>query len=41
MHIFTADGYLDIKSLQMPGKRKMETQQLLNGMVFSDSSMAK
>lgn len=41
MHIFTADGYLDIKSLQMPGKRKMETQQLLNGIVFSDNSMAK
>jgi methionyl-tRNA formyltransferase len=41
MHIFTADGYLDIKSLQMPGKRKMETQQLLNGMIFSDSSIAK
>jgi methionyl-tRNA formyltransferase len=41
MHIFTADGYLDIKSLQMPGKRKMETQQLLNGMIFSDNSMAK
>jgi methionyl-tRNA formyltransferase len=41
MHIFTADGYLDIKSLQMPGKRKMETQQLLNGIVFSDNSMAE
>jgi hypothetical protein len=25
----------------MPGKRKMETQQLLNGMIFSDSSIAK
>ncbi|CAM3757689.1 methionyl-tRNA formyltransferase [Flavobacterium gelidilacus] len=41
LHIFTIDGYLDIKSLQMPGKRKMETQQLLNGLVFSDTSIAK
>lgn len=41
LHIFTVDGYLDIKSLQMPGKRKMETQQLLNGLVFSDTSIAK
>lgn len=41
LHIYTVDGYLDIKSLQMPGKRKMETQQLLNGLVFSDTSIAK
>ncbi|WP_339836715.1 methionyl-tRNA formyltransferase [uncultured Flavobacterium sp.] len=41
IQIFTLDGYLNVKSLQMPGKRKMETQQLLNGIVFSDESMAE
>ncbi|WP_339889976.1 methionyl-tRNA formyltransferase [uncultured Flavobacterium sp.] len=40
LHIYTVDGYLDIKSLQMPGKRKMEAQQLLNGIVFSDEIKA-
>ena len=41
IHIFTVDGYLDIKSLQMPGKKKMEVKQLLNGTVFSDKIIAK
>ncbi|WP_417350338.1 methionyl-tRNA formyltransferase [Flavobacterium alkalisoli] len=29
------DGYLHIKSLQFPGKKKMTAQELLNGMQFS------
>lgn len=41
IHIYTTDGFLNIKSLQMPGKKKMETKQLLNGIVFSDEIMAK
>ena len=41
LHIFTIDGYLNIKSLQMPGKRKMEVQQLLNGVKFSDNIIAQ
>ncbi len=41
LHIYTVDGYLNIKSLQMPGKRKMEAQQLLNGVDFSDKLTAK
>lgn len=40
LHIFTVDGVLNIKSLQMPGKKKMEAQQLLNGLTFSDKIMA-
>lgn len=40
LHIYTPDGYLDVKSLQMPGKRKMEVQQLLNGLVFSNEIKA-
>jgi methionyl-tRNA formyltransferase len=41
LHIFTVDGFLNIKFLQMPGKKKMETQQLLNGLTFSDKIMAR
>jgi methionyl-tRNA formyltransferase len=41
LHIYTIDGYLNIKSLQMPGKRKMETKQLLNGMDFASTISAK
>lgn len=41
LHIYTSDGFLSVKSLQMPGKKKMETRQLLNGIVFSDEIMAK
>lgn len=41
LHIYTTDGFLNIKSLQMPGKKKMETKQLLNGIVFSDEIKAK
>jgi len=40
LHIYTIDGYLNIKSLQMPGKKKMEAQQLLNGTTFSDKIIA-
>ncbi len=41
LHIFTTDGFLNIKSLQMPGKKKMEVQQLLNGTKFSDKIIAQ
>ena len=41
IHIYTTDGYLNIKSLQMPGKKKMEAQQLLNGTTFSEEIIAK
>lgn len=41
LHIFTVDGVLNIKSLQMPGKKKMEAKQLLNGLTFSDKIMAR
>jgi hypothetical protein len=37
MHIFTADGYLDIKSLQMLKKRKMENT---NTMEYSFQTVA-
>lgn len=34
------DGYLNIKSLQFPGKKKMAAHELLNGMQFSDTAKA-
>ncbi|WP_438966967.1 methionyl-tRNA formyltransferase [Flavobacterium sp.] len=41
LKIYTKDGYIEVKSLQMPGKKKMETKQLLNGISFSDELTAK
>lgn len=38
--IAVTDGYIYIKSLQFPGKKKMFAQELLNGMHFSDKAMA-
>ena len=40
LKIYTKDGYINVKSLQMPGKKKMETNQLLNGVSFSNELTA-
>lgn len=40
LKIFTNDGYIDVKNLQMPGKRKMSSKELLNGIIFSDKAIA-
>lgn len=40
MKIATQDGYIEILSLQFPGKKKMHTYELLNGVQFSDSAIA-
>ncbi|WP_445722099.1 methionyl-tRNA formyltransferase [Flavobacterium sp.] len=40
LKIATHDGFLSINSLQFPGKRKMTTQELLNGIQLSDNSIA-
>ncbi len=34
------DGYIIIKSLQLPGKKKMTAQELLNGTTFSGNAIA-
>jgi methionyl-tRNA formyltransferase len=34
LHVFTADGYLDILELQLSGKQKMGVRDLLNGYKF-------
>lgn len=38
--IATKDGFIHIHSLQFPGKRKMKSQELLNGIQLSESAMA-
>ena len=40
MKIAVSDGFIHILSIQFPGKKKMTTQELLNGMKFSASAMA-
>jgi methionyl-tRNA formyltransferase len=35
------DGFIQILSLQLPGKKKMQTQELLNGVTFSDKAQAE
>lgn len=40
MKVAITDGYLQILSLQFPGKKKMNTHELLNGVVFSESAKA-
>nr|WP_315256635.1 methionyl-tRNA formyltransferase [uncultured Flavobacterium sp.] len=38
--IATNEGYIQIVSLQFPGKKKMTTAELLNGITFSESAKA-
>ncbi|RXR31791.1 methionyl-tRNA formyltransferase [Flavobacterium piscinae] len=40
MKIAVSDGFIHIQSIQFPGKKKMVTQELLNGMKFSTTAMA-
>lgn len=38
IRIATNDGFIETLSLQFPGKKKMKTAELLNGMQFSDNA---
>lgn len=40
MKIAVEDGFIDILSIQFPGKKKMTTSELLNGITFSDKARA-
>jgi len=40
MRIAVANGFIQVLSLQFPGKKKMKTAELLNGMTFSEESKA-
>ncbi|MGL2966418.1 methionyl-tRNA formyltransferase [Flavobacterium sp. XGLA_31] len=41
MKIAVKNGYINILSLQLPGKKKMQTQELLNGVAFSITAQAE
>ena len=41
LKVAVANGYIEIKSLQFPGKKKMSTSELLNGISFSDEAHVK
>lgn len=36
--IATADGFIEVETLQFPGKKKMKVSELLNGIQFSDKT---
>ncbi len=40
MKIAVVDGFIEIKSLQFPGKKRMKTTELLNGIVLSEKAKA-
>ena len=40
LKIAVQDGFIEVLSLQFPGKKKMKTVELLNGMTFSDKCKA-
>jgi methionyl-tRNA formyltransferase len=40
LKIAVQDGFIEVLSLQFPGKKKMKTVELLNGMTFSDKCYA-
>lgn len=40
MKIAVANGYIQVESIQFPGKKKMKTAELLNGIQFSNEAKA-
>ncbi|HSN48911.1 MAG TPA: hypothetical protein VLR29_09135, partial [Flavobacterium sp.] len=40
MKIAVKDGFIQVLSIQFPGKKKMSTPELLNGMTFSEKAGA-
>jgi methionyl-tRNA formyltransferase len=40
LKIATKDGFIKVNSLQFPGKKKMQTHELLNGIQFSENALA-
>ncbi len=40
MKIAVENGFIEVLSLQFPGKKKMNTAELLNGMTFSKEAKA-
>ena len=40
LKVAVTDGFVALKSLQMPGKKRMNAQELLNGMMFTNEAKA-
>jgi methionyl-tRNA formyltransferase len=40
MKIAVKDGFIQVSSIQFPGKKKMSTPELLNGIAFSEDAKA-
>jgi len=40
LKIATTDGFIEILSLQFPGKKRMKIAELLNGLSFSENAIA-
>jgi len=38
LKVYAKDGYINIKEIQLPGKRKMDVKSLLNGYQFSEGA---
>jgi methionyl-tRNA formyltransferase len=41
MKIAMKNGFIEVLSIQFPGKKKMKTAELLNGMTFSEEAKAE
>jgi len=41
LHIAVPEGYLDVKALQLPGKKRLLTDELLRGYKITDESFVK
>ena len=41
LHVAVADGFMDIKSLQLPGKKRLSTEELLRGFKISNDCFFK
>lgn len=41
LHVAVADGYIDIKSLQLPGKKRLATEELLRGFKITNDCFFK
>ena len=41
MKIAVKNGFIQVLSLQFPGKKKMNTQELLNGIAFSTDAKVR
>jgi methionyl-tRNA formyltransferase len=40
MKIAVKDGFIQVLNIQFPGKKKMNTSELLNGVTFSEKAKA-